>query len=91
MRGGSKGGGGSWGVVRLVEKLWPALEHIDTSSGAPGTAVNKVPDALIPIIAKAPADDKTRSKWVTPNTTPNTRFDTGTLTGYDNQTLFVTA
>jgi len=47
-----------------MEKLWPALEHIDTSSGALGSAVNKALDALIPTIVTAPADDKTRSKWL---------------------------
>ena len=55
---------GAEGAIRLMEKLWPALEHIDTSSGALGTAVNKALDALIPIIVKAPADDKTRGKWL---------------------------
>lgn len=55
---------GAEGSIRLIEKLWPALEHIDTSSGALGSAVNKALDALIPIIIKAPADDKTRSKWL---------------------------
>jgi hypothetical protein len=55
---------GAEGAVRLIEKLWSALEHIDTSSGALGSAVNKVLDALIPIIVMAPADGKTRSKWL---------------------------
>ncbi len=55
---------GAEGAVRLMEKLWPALEHIDTSSGALGSAVYKTLDTLIPIIVKAPADDKTRSKWL---------------------------
>ncbi|MES9905883.1 MAG: hypothetical protein ABW168_24820 [Sedimenticola sp.] len=52
------------GAVRLMEKLWPALEHIDTSSGALGSAVYKALDALIPIIVKAPADENTRNKWL---------------------------
>jgi len=52
------------GAVRLMEKLWPALEHIDSSGGALGSAVNKAVDALIPIIVKVPADDKTRNKWL---------------------------
>lgn len=55
---------GADGAVRLMEKLWPSLERIDSSSGAIGTAVNKTLDALIPIIIKAPAADKTRSKWL---------------------------
>ncbi len=47
-----------------MERLWPALEHIDTSSGALGSAVYKTLDTLIPIIIEAPADDKTRNKWL---------------------------
>jgi hypothetical protein len=55
---------GAEGAVRLMEKLWPALEHVDSSSGALGSAVNKALDALIPIIIKAPADEKTRDNWL---------------------------
>ncbi len=55
---------GAEGAIRLMEKLWPALEHVDSSSGALGSAVNKALDALIPIIVKAPADGKTRSQWL---------------------------
>ena len=29
------------GCVYLMERLWPALEHIDTSSGALGGAVHR--------------------------------------------------
>jgi hypothetical protein len=45
---------GAEGAVRLMEKLWSALEHVDSSSGALGSAVNKALDVLIPIIIKAP-------------------------------------
>ncbi|MEN8800507.1 MAG: hypothetical protein ABF297_00905, partial [Thiogranum sp.] len=55
---------GAEGAVRLIEKLWPALEHVDSSSGALGAAVNKALDALIPIIIMAPADEKTRDSWL---------------------------
>jgi len=55
---------GAEGAVRLIEKLWPALEHVDSSSGALGSAVNKTLDELIPLIIKAPADAKTRDKWL---------------------------
>jgi len=55
---------GAEGAVRLMEKLWPALEHIDTSSGALGSAVNKTLDALIPVIVEAPAVEKIRNKWL---------------------------
>ncbi len=55
---------GAEGAVRLMEKIWPALQHVDTSSGALGSAVYKALDALLPIIVNAPADKKTRSKWL---------------------------
>jgi hypothetical protein len=55
---------GAEGAVRLMEKIWPALEHIDSSSGALGSAVNKALDALIPIIINAPADQKLRDLWL---------------------------
>jgi tetratricopeptide (TPR) repeat protein len=55
---------GGEGAVGLMEKLWPALEHIDTSSGAMGSAVNKALDDLIPVIVKAPVDKKIRDNWL---------------------------
>jgi len=55
---------GAEGAVRLMEKIWPALEHVDSSSGALGSAVNKTLGDLIPIVANAPADQKTRGKWL---------------------------
>lgn len=55
---------GAEGAVRLMEKLWPALEHIDTSSGALGSAVNKALDDLIPVVVKAPVDKSIRDKWL---------------------------
>ena len=30
---------GAEGCIRFMEKLWPALQHVDSSSGALGTAV----------------------------------------------------
>jgi len=55
---------GAEGVVKFSEKLWPALEQIDTSSGALGTAVYNALHTLLPILADAPADQKTREKWL---------------------------
>lgn len=52
------------GAVRLIEKFWPALEHVDSSSGALGSVVNKALDDLIPLIINAPADVKSRDKWL---------------------------
>jgi hypothetical protein len=47
-----------------MERLWPALEHIDTSSGALGGAVHRTLGDLIPILISAPADVATRSAWL---------------------------
>ncbi len=55
---------GAEGAVRLMEKIWPALEHVDSSSGALGSAVNKTLGDLIPIVIDAPADEKTRNRWL---------------------------
>ena len=52
------------GAVLFLGKLSPALEQIDSSSGAIGTAVNNAISALVPIISQAPADAKTRNKWL---------------------------
>ncbi len=55
---------GAEGAVRLLEKLSPALEQVDSSSGAIGNAVNSAISDLVPIIANAPADDNLRGKWL---------------------------
>jgi hypothetical protein len=52
------------GAIAFLERLSPALERIDSSSGAIGTAVNNAIAALVPIIADAPADRKTRDAWL---------------------------
>ncbi len=52
------------GVVCLMERLWPALQDIDTSSGALGNAIGKTLDQLIPVLVSAPADRKVRVKWL---------------------------
>ena len=52
------------GTVSLMERLWPALEDIDTSSGALGSVVHHTLDDLIPILISAPADMETRSSWL---------------------------
>ncbi len=52
------------GVVSLMERIWPAFQDIDTSSGALGTAVARTVNDLIPILVDAPADHATRSKWL---------------------------
>jgi len=52
------------GAVSLMERIWQALQDIDTSSGALGTAVARTLAELIPILIDAPADHATRSKWL---------------------------
>ena len=52
------------GVIALAQRIWPAFEHIDTSTGALGSAVNRTLEDLLPILIEAPADEKTRAKWL---------------------------
>jgi hypothetical protein len=52
------------GAVLLIEKISPALEHVDSSSGAIGQAVNKSIEQLVDILSKAPADKKLRESWL---------------------------
>ncbi|MEX1214734.1 hypothetical protein [Saccharospirillum sp.] len=52
------------GAIILLEKLAPALEQVDSSSGALGTAVNKAIDTLVPIIAKADVEQAERQRWL---------------------------
>src|SRR5262249_43023110 len=52
------------GAVLLLERISPALENVDSSSGAIGTAVNHAIARLVPIIADAPADVRTRERWL---------------------------
>lgn len=52
------------GVIALAQRIWPAFEHIDTSSGALGNAVRRTLEELLPVLIEAPADEKTRAKWL---------------------------
>ena len=52
------------GCVALMERLWPAFQHIDTSSGALGNAIHKALEELIPLLIAAPAGKDTRAKWL---------------------------
>lgn len=55
---------GAEGAIKLMEKLWPALQHVDSSSGALGTAVYNAMGVLVDVVVEAPADEKTRVKWL---------------------------
>ena len=52
------------GAIALLERLSPALEYVDSSSGAIGSAVNRAIAELVPIIAAAPADARIRAGWL---------------------------
>jgi hypothetical protein len=52
------------GVVSLAERIWPAFQGIDSSSGVLGSAVFRTLDELIPILIAAPAEPATRRKWL---------------------------
>lgn len=50
---------GASGAVLFLEKVSPALESVDSSSGAIGTAVNRAVKETSGIISRAPADELT--------------------------------
>jgi len=52
------------GAIAFLERVSPALEHVDSSSGSIGSAVNNAIAELVPIIADAPADAETREAWL---------------------------
>ncbi|MBA3032945.1 MAG: hypothetical protein KKF85_11200 [Gammaproteobacteria bacterium] len=55
---------GAEGAILFLQKLSAALQNIDGSSGAIGTAANRAIEVLVPIIARAPADSALRRKWL---------------------------
>lgn len=52
------------GAIVFIERVSPAIEQVDSSSGALGTAVDRALEALVPIIASATADTATREAWL---------------------------
>jgi tetratricopeptide (TPR) repeat protein len=52
------------GAVRFLERVSPALEPVDSSSGAIGAAVNHAIEELVAVIATAPANAKKREEWL---------------------------
>lgn len=52
------------GAIAFLERVSPALEHVDGSSGSIGSAVNHAIAELVPLLANAPADAKTRDAWL---------------------------
>jgi hypothetical protein len=56
---------GAEGAVLFLERVSPALSHVDGSSGSIGSAVNRAIADLVPILVGAPADVATREAWLT--------------------------
>ena len=52
------------GAILLLERLWPALQQIDSSSGALGNATNVAVHDLVQLLIDAPAEAKLRDKWL---------------------------
>ena len=52
------------GAVLFLERLSPAIEQVDSSSGAIGIFMNKVIADLVVVIGAAPADEATRQGWL---------------------------
>lgn len=52
------------GAIVFFERVSPALEHVDSSSGSIGTAVNHAIAELVPLVANAPADGERRDGWL---------------------------
>ena len=55
---------GAEGAVLFLEKVSPAIEQVDSSSGSIGTAVNRAIETLAPLIAGARVEDETRDEWL---------------------------
>jgi len=52
------------GAVLFLEKIAPAIEQVDSSSGAIGSMVNRAIETLVPIIAKARVEQPVRDCWL---------------------------
>lgn len=52
------------GAVLFLERVSPALEQVDSSSGAIGTAVNHAIEICARVIAEALVNDETRDRWL---------------------------
>ena len=55
---------GAEGAVIFLEKVSAALEQVDSSSGAIGSAVNRAIATLVSVVSQALASDSLRDKWL---------------------------
>jgi hypothetical protein len=52
------------GAVLLLERMSPALEHVDSSSGAIGSTVHRAIAVLVAVIVAGRVDAETRDRWL---------------------------
>lgn len=52
------------GAVYFLERVSPAIEQVDGSSGGMGAAVHRAIETLVPLIIHAPANDDLRDDWL---------------------------
>lgn len=52
------------GAIFFLERVSPAVEGVESSSGAIGIVVNRAIDSLVPTIAVAPVGDELRDEWL---------------------------
>lgn len=52
------------GAVRFIERVVPAIQDIDGSSGAIGNAVSKAVDAMVDLLAATEAEPAQREAWL---------------------------
>jgi hypothetical protein len=55
---------GAEGAILVMERIWPAFQQIDSSSGALGNAVYKTLNDLAPLLVNARVARSTREKWL---------------------------
>lgn len=55
---------GAEGAVLFLERVAPAIEQVDSSSGSIGNAVYRAIETLVPIIVAAPVGEATRGRWL---------------------------
>jgi hypothetical protein len=51
------------GVILVLERIWPAFQAMDTSSGSLGNAVGKTVHERLDLLLTVPADEPTWERW----------------------------
>lgn len=58
------------GAILLLERISPAFERVDGSSGSIGSAVDRAVAELVPLISDAEVDERTRRAWLRASSSP---------------------